>query len=1187
MAGVKKQGDEESSRSQLRAEAEKKVTRSAAKSALLKKQGLDKLVHELRVHQVELEMQIEEFQHAQEELKISQERYFELYDLAPVGYFSISEKGIILESNLTGANMLGVVPRELRAQRFTSLILPQDQDIYYLHRRQLFATQSPQVCEFRMVRRDGSHIWVRIEATLAKDAKSGKTVCLATMSDITRQKQAELALRREWDRIQVYLDTVETVIVALDTEGRITSINRKGCRLFECREGELIGQLWFSTCLPQPDGMEKVYPFFLKLIAGELEAAEYFENPVVTRKGEVRQVAWHNALLRDEQGCIIGTLSSGDDITELKQMQEALLASEEKYRTVADFTSDWEYWLSPDGSYIYVSPSCKEITGYGPEAFMQDPDFMLKIIHPDDRNKLLRHRKKDPGHDEKYKSLDFRIITRGGDERWIGHRCRKVYGRDGSYLGKRGSNRDITERRLEHIALQKRNKEQKCIYSISSLSEAPDISVEELLNRAVMLIPWGMQFTEVTETRITLEGRAFQTAFFHETPWMMASNIIIAGKKAGQLEVCYLEEQPAEDEGPFLKEERHLIEVVASRLGHMISRIRTEKTLQLSEANYRNLVENVGEGICVIQDGLFKFVNRALAATAGLPVDEMTNKPFTDYVHPDDREMIVERESRRVSGEKFDGSYSFRALNNEGQTRWLSLSAVLITWEGKPATLNFLQDVTERKEFVEALRESEERYRNIARLSSEFAYSCVHTGDDGYKVDWITDAFFTLTGYTKTELREQGCWMFTSHPDDHEIATKPLRELNAGESNTREFRIVTRDGRVLYIINYMECVEDPDAPGGLRLFGAVQNITERKRAEEALRDSEELFRVAQEMSPDGFTILSPLRNEKGEIIDFKWVYENETIARINGTDPEEVKGKRVLDLFPTHKGTSIFEAYVHVSNSGKSQIIEDVYVGEIVSRPTWLRLVIVSIGEDIAILAQDITEHKQVQEELEKSRRELRNLSEHLLTVREEDRKLLAREIHDELGQALTALKMDLSWLSKKLPAGQEPQEVKIASMLNLIDTAMKTVKRISTELRPGMLDDLGLMAAMEWQAGEFQKRTGIKTELGFEPADIRVDDEQSIALFRIFQELLTNIARHASATIIDASLREKDGALELSVRDNGIGIKTKMLTGSKSFGLMGMRERCGYLGGTIDIRGNKGKGTTVTVNLPARETLR
>ena len=233
---------------------------------------------------------------------------------------------------------------------------------------------------------------------------------------------------------------------------------------------------------------------------------------------------------------------------------------------------------------------------------------------------------------------------------------------------------------------------------------------------------------------------------------------------------------------------------------------------------------------------------------------------------------------------------------------------------------------------------------------------------------------------------------------------------------------------------------------------------------------------------------------------------------------------------------------------------------------------------------QDITERKQAEEELEKSHRELRSLSAHLISLREEERMMLARDMHDELGQALTALKMDLSWLSKKLPEGQESLAKKTKSMFKLVNNTVKAVKRISTGLRPGLLDDLGLMAALEWQAGEFQARTGIKTGLSFKPDDIIVDNERATALFRIFQEVLTNISRHAAATRVDAYLYEKNGSLELSVSDNGRGIGQKMINSSKSLGLIGMRERCHHLGGAIDIMGKPGKGTIVTVSLPAGE---
>jgi signal transduction histidine kinase len=217
------------------------------------------------------------------------------------------------------------------------------------------------------------------------------------------------------------------------------------------------------------------------------------------------------------------------------------------------------------------------------------------------------------------------------------------------------------------------------------------------------------------------------------------------------------------------------------------------------------------------------------------------------------------------------------------------------------------------------------------------------------------------------------------------------------------------------------------------------------------------------------------------------------------------------------------------------------------------------------------------------SREELRSLSTRLQSLREEERTTLAREIHDELGQALTALNMDLSWLSNKLPKSQPPLLKKVESMSAVVAATMQTVKRLSSELRPGLLDDLGLVAAMQWQADEFGKRTWIKMKISFLPEEMTVERDLSTAIFRIFQELLTNIARHAKATRVEVSLKRKAGALELRVKDNGRGIKKTEIANPRSLGLIGVRERALAFGGQVEIVGVPRQGTRVVVRLPER----
>jgi signal transduction histidine kinase len=227
---------------------------------------------------------------------------------------------------------------------------------------------------------------------------------------------------------------------------------------------------------------------------------------------------------------------------------------------------------------------------------------------------------------------------------------------------------------------------------------------------------------------------------------------------------------------------------------------------------------------------------------------------------------------------------------------------------------------------------------------------------------------------------------------------------------------------------------------------------------------------------------------------------------------------------------------------------------------------------------QDITERKRAQTALQHSFGQLRALAARLQTVREEERKRVARELHDQLGQTLTAMKIDLSSLIKGLPADKEQRS---KSLLKLIDQTIQSVRRISNDLRPGILDDLGLIAAVEWSAREFQSRTGTKCRLDLPAEDTFIDRELATSLFRILQETFTNVARHANASRVDVRLAKEDGSLTLEVHDDGKGISEEQLSHRSSLGILGMRERALLLGGELAISGAPGEGTTIKVRVP------
>jgi signal transduction histidine kinase len=244
--------------------------------------------------------------------------------------------------------------------------------------------------------------------------------------------------------------------------------------------------------------------------------------------------------------------------------------------------------------------------------------------------------------------------------------------------------------------------------------------------------------------------------------------------------------------------------------------------------------------------------------------------------------------------------------------------------------------------------------------------------------------------------------------------------------------------------------------------------------------------------------------------------------------------------------------------------------------------VFVGLHDMNRILNAELAERTLTEQRLRASEENLRALAGHLQSVREEERIHIAREIHDELGQALTGLKFELNTFAKHFESDDAAARHDKQQAMNVaIDRIINSVRRIASGLRPEVLDEIGLAAAFDWQAREFQRRTGIRCHVNIPVQFSDPDKERSTALFRIFQELLTNVARHANATRVNVALSEGEAALALCVEDNGRGIKETEAQSPRSLGFLGLRERVLAFGGTIDVKGDEGKGTRVCVSIP------
>jgi PAS domain S-box-containing protein len=361
------------------------------------------------------------------------------------------------------------------------------------------------------------------------------------------------------------------------------------------------------------------------------------------------------------------------------------------------------------------------------------------------------------------------------------------------------------------------------------------------------------------------------------------------------------------------------------------------------------------------------------------------------------------------------------------------------------------------------------------------------------------------------------------------------------------------------------------------VVGIVRDVSARVRAQESLAVREAYLRAML----DNFPFLVWLKD-----IDGHFLAVNQTFARSCGRErAADVVGLTDFDVWPRELAQRYVDDDLSVMATRQQKDVEEPISVQGGSQwfETFKTPVLDQRGEVLGTtgFSRDITERQRLDEQLRAQREQLRALAAHVESVREEERVRIAREIHDELGQALTCMSMDLAFLEKQLPKENAQAAARVSALATLVKDTVKTVRRISAELRPSILDDLGLGAAMEWLAHDFATRTGIDCGVSV-PSNVTIAAERGTVVFRMCQEALTNVARHAGATHVSIDLMiDVDDCLTLEVSDNGRGITEYEVHGPDSLGLLGMRERAALLGGVAEVNGMPGQGTTVTVRVP------
>lgn len=613
--------------------------------------------------------------------------------------------------------------------------------------------------------------------------------------------------------------------------------------------------------------------------------------------------------------------------------------------------------------------------------------------------------------------------------------------------------------------------------------------------------------------------------------------------------------------------------------------ITDRKKAQRQIAYMARLMEDVSDAIISADlNYVIRSWNRAAEKLYGYTASEAVGKPIVDLLR-----VQVSEKQRMETREELNtvGYWKGEAIHlNKNSNTIIVFVSVAVTRNEKAQADGYVlvcRDITANKKIEDQLKQFNEELAKQVR---------VKTNELTNIFERITDAFIALDDkFCYTYLNKKAGELIHHKPES--LIGKYVWDVfpDAIDSSTyRAFARAMHEQVYVSNVDYYEPLnlwqENHIYPSsdGLSIF--IRDISERMKSEQALKYSEETRRLIINSSLDAIVCI----DDQGFIT--VW---NPQAEKIFGWKEDEIKGMKLTDtIIPERYQKSHIAGLQYYKQTGKGPVLNRLMEISALNRegrefPIEMAIIpIRQTGEEIfCAFIRDITERKKAEESLKQSYEDIRQLASHLQVIREEERAGIAREIHDELGQQLTGLKMDMFWVTKKIGNYHDEQvEAKLNSTVSLLDKAVKTIRRISTNLHPSILDDLGLIPAIDWYCQEFTKRYGIPVAF---QSNIQVNNFAHpvvIALFRITQESLTNIARHAEASSIHILFDQEEQIITLTIEDNGKGFEANKKTENRSLGLIGMRERTLMIGGEFDIESNPGKGTKLMIRVPVEQAF-